>query len=411
MTGANAYDTYEWDPAMGPWNSYYAILRDVNNLETLAIQARHDNYQGIAMVLRVFLFSVLTDSYGDIPFSEVGKAKSEGILQLKYDPQKDIYEKLISDLAVANSKLGSRNGVIDGDILYQGQFLKWKKFANSLRIRLLMRTEKRDASIGAKITQMINNPAEFPLFESNVDNAALRYLPDFPNQWPMFPQRPADLRERKLSETLEKRLKSLRDPRLAVLAAPTPASVAAGAPDYVGVPNGLTQGLGARFNGGSAFQSEVGRDFYYEPNRVPGILMHYSELMFLLAEASQKRIIVGSAPDYYNKGVQAAFSLYNVPIGSYLQQPGIGYEPANGLGQIATQKWISLFYVGLEAWFDWRRTGLPAVVPGPANVNNNRVPVRMQYPILEQSLNNKYYTEALARQGADDINTSMWLLK
>ncbi len=411
-TGANANDRYVWDSFSGLWTGLYGTLKDVNNLHVLATEANHQNYEAISLILKSYLFSVLTDAYGDIPYFEVGKAKSEGIYQLNYDAQADIYPQLIADLELANSKLSASGGQIDGDILFQGQYLKWKKFSNSLRIRLYMRMEKvAGSTTGQKISDILNDPSTYPVFESIADNAALQYLADFPNQWPMFTLRPADVKELKLSATLAGRLKDLNDPRLPVYAAPTQSSAQAGTPEYVGVPNALTEGTGAQYNGGSAFQSELGRNFYYEPNKVSGVFMHYAELMFLLAEASHKTIISGDAEAYYEKGIQASFAQYNVTVGTYLAQPAVAYQPADGLRQIAEQKWLSLFYVGLEAWFDWRRTGLPEIIPGPANVNNNKVPVRFLYPTLEQSLNSGNYQEAVSRQGADDINTRMWIIQ
>ncbi|MBL7758089.1 MAG: SusD/RagB family nutrient-binding outer membrane lipoprotein, partial [Chitinophagaceae bacterium] len=85
---------------------------------------------------------------------------------------------------------------------------------------------------------------------------------------------------------------------------------------------------------------------------------------------------------------------------------------AEKLGKIALQKWIALYFNGLEAWFDWRRTGMPAITPGPSNLNNNKVPIRYIYPLEAQSLNGKNRQDAVARQGGtDDINTKMWLLQ
>lgn len=411
-TGANASDRYVWDSFSGLWTGLYSTLKDINNLQLLAAEVNHDNYQAIALILKSYIFSVLTDAYGDIPYFEVGKAKSEGIYQLTYDPQSEIYPQLIADLELANTKLAAANGQIDGDILFQGQFLKWKKFANSLRIRLYMRMEQISGSdIGSKINRIVNDPSEFPIFESSADNAELQYLADFPNQWPMFTLRPADVKELKLSATLEAKLKTLNDPRLSVFAAPTQSSAQSNTPQYVGVPNALTEGTGARYNGGSAFQSELGRNFYYEPNKVSGVFMHYAELMFLLAEASHKSIISGDAQQYYTKGIQGSFAQYKTEIGDYLSHAGVAWQQDQGLVQIATQKWLSLFYTGLEAWFDWRRTGLPKIIPGPANVNNNKVPVRFLYPTLEQSLNSVNYQEVVGRQGADDINTHMWIIQ
>ncbi|MEP7257632.1 MAG: SusD/RagB family nutrient-binding outer membrane lipoprotein, partial [Flavitalea sp.] len=99
---------------------------------------------------------------------------------------------------------------------------------------------------------------------------------------------------------------------------------------------------------------------------------------------------------------------------NYTDQPAVAFTGSadEKLAKIALQKWISLYFNGLEAWFDWRRTNMPAIVPGPANLNNNKVPVRYIYPLSEQSLNAAHLAEAVQRQGgSDDLNTKMWLLQ
>jgi hypothetical protein len=138
--------------------------------------------------------------------------------------------------------------------------------------------------------------------------------------------------------------------------------------------------------------------------------MTYAELQFILAEAAQKGLIsTGSAQAYYENGIKASFDYYKLALpAGYLQQTGVAFNPATALQQIGTQKWIALFYSGLEAWFDWRRTGLPALTPGLSNVNGNRIPVRFIYPGFEFSLNKENVEAAVARQGANDINTKVW---
>jgi hypothetical protein len=154
--------------------------------------------------------------------------------------------------------------------------------------------------------------------------------------------------------------------------------------------------------------------------------MTYSELQFILAEAAEKGMITTSttAETYYTNGVQANFAYYAAmvpssygiivtPTPSYYTQPAVAYTGTSTekLGKIALQKWVSLFFNGLEGWFDWRRTGIPAVVPGIDNLNNNKVPVRFIYPLSEQALNASNRAAAVTRQGADDINTLIWIAK
>jgi hypothetical protein len=212
---------------------------------------------------------------------------------------------------------------------------------------------------------------------------------------------------------------ALNDPRLQVFARPTPASAGTANPQYVGVPNGLDDVAALQYNGGANFMSRIGTAYYIDGFGTPtekdrdiarGIIMTYAELQFILAEAAQKGFITAkSAKEYYEEGVKASFNFYGleVPAG-YLQQAGVAFESGDALQLIGTQKWISLFYSGLESWFDWRRTDVPAIIPGPANVNNNRVPVRFIYPGFEFSLNKENVEAAIVRQGPNDINTKVW---
>jgi hypothetical protein len=162
------------------------------------------------------------------------------------------------------------------------------------------------------------------------------------------------------------------------------------------------------------------------PDAPRSLLMSYAELQFILAEARQKGLITtGTADAYYTAGITANFgywqtvvpAAYNLNIAmppTYLTQGTVAYTGTDDekLAKIALQKWISLYFNGLEAWFDWRRTNMPAIVPGPANLNNNKVPVRYIYPLSEQSLNSTNRSAAVQRQGnTDDLNTKMWLLQ
>ena len=413
QVSANAYDRYVWDANQGIWNGLYGELRDVDNVLALAESQSSKSYHGIGLVLKTFLFSVLTDTYGDIPYTEAGKAKTDGINEPKYDAQQAIYTALLSNLDSANQLLSNvQNEVpVRGDILYNGDLSKWRKFANSLKIRLLMRiSNKTEMNVSGQLSAMINDPLQYPLFAGNEDNAALPYLPDIPNQFPSFTLVNGSKLDIRLSTTLQHRLKGLSDPRIMVYAQPTQSSDSTGTPAYAGVPNALIEGTAASYNGGGAYQSTLGEIFLNKPDAAQGIFMHYAELQFLLAEGAYKNIIPGNAGTYYANGIQAAFSMYNMTVPSgYLTT--VQLDNTNGLYNIALQKWISLFYVGLEAWFDWRRTGLPEITPGPANVNNNLVPVRFLYPTIEQSINTTNYQNVLKVQGPDDINTKMWLLK
>lgn len=432
-------DRYLWGEKNGIWSNVYGNMRNVQNMIDLASSNApvQQNYLGVALILKSWLFSMATDAYGDIPYSEAVKAKTNGIYLPKYDTQEEIYTGLLADLKKANDILGTSNEAISGDILFNGSVVKWKKLANSLRLRLLMRLSKKK-SVNADMQAIVANAVQNPIMTSNDDNAELKYLADVPaNQWPLYSARVGSFDEIRVSKTLSDRLNAINDPRLAVFGRPSQSSVAAGTPKIEGIPNGLGDVAALNYNGGPQGVSRVGYTYACLvcndnnqapplPNIARGIIMNYSEVQFILAEAAEKGMITSSttAETFYTSGMQANFAYYaamvpaaygiNVtPAASYYTQPAVAYTgtSAEKLGKIALQKWVALFFTGLEGWFDWRRTGLPVIVPGQDNLNNNRVPVRFIYPLAEQALNATNRAAAVTRQGADDINTLIWIAK
>jgi hypothetical protein len=432
-------DRYLWGEKNGIWNNVYGNMRNVQNMIDLASSNSpvQQNYLGVALILKSWLFSLATDSYGDIPYSEAIKAKTSGVYLPKYDTQEAIYNGLLADLKKANEILGTSNETIAGDILYNGSVIKWRRLANSLRLRLLMRISKK-RSVNADMQAIVGNLTQNPIMTSNDDNAELKYLADVPaNQWPLYSSRVGSFDEIRVGKTLSDRLRAINDPRLSVFGRPSQRSIAAGTPVIEGVPNGLGDVAALNFNGGPQGVSRVGYSYACLvcndnnqaaplPNVARGILMNYSELQFILAEASEKGMITSSTSTetYYLNGVQSNFAYYAAmvpaaygitvtPPATYYTQPAVAYvgTSTEKLGKIALQKWVSLFFTGLEAWFDWRRTGLPVIVPGVDNLNNNRVPVRFIYPLSEQALNKVNRDAAVARQGVDDINTLIWIAK
>ena len=130
--------------------------------------------------------------------------------------------------------------------------------------------------------------------------------------------------------------------------------------------------------------------------------MNYAEVQFILAEAAEKSLIIGNAETHYLAGVKASFDFYGVDPGSaYYSQSKVVYTgtKTEKLAKIGEQKWSALFYNGLEAWFEWRRTNIPALIPSVTNQNDNKIPVRFIYPIIEQGLNATNRSAAVSRQG------------
>lgn len=412
-------DRYLWGELNGIWNAVFDNMRDVNSMIILSEESGENNYKAVGLILRAWMFSLATDCYGDVPYSEAIKAKSDGIYYPKYDTQEEIYNGILNDLSEANQLLdGALN--VKGDIIYGGDVQKWRKLANSLRLRYLMRISDRK-EVGGDMMSILNDPAANPIFASNADNGVYTYLANSPDQFPLFSSRIGSFNEFRASKTMMDKLIGLGDNRYKVFFRPTPETEGTADPsddEYVGIPNGMADQEALEYNGGPQFQSRIGVFFYEASNTdygrkiAKGVVMTYSELQFILAEAREKNLIsTGTAETYYTAGINSSFSYYELtPAADYFTQPGVAYtgDSEQKLEKIGTQKWISLYYLGMEAWIDWRRTNYPALQPSVDNQNEDRIPVRFIYPIIEQSLNTANRKEAVARQGADDINTRVW---
>ncbi len=430
-------DRYLWNEQNGVWNTVYGNMRNLQNIIDIAEQSTpvQSNYLGVALVMKSWMFSLATDAYGDIPYSEATKGKTSGVYLTTYDTQESIYDGILADLKRANEILGTSAEALSGDLIYgggAGAIIKWRKLANSLRLRYLMRiSNKRDVSVAMQ--EIVGDPTQNPIFEGIEDNAQLVYQASAPNQWPLYTTRVGSFDEFRLSKTLGDLLQSYSDPRLAVFARPTQNSVTAGTPVIEGIPNGLEDTQALSYNGGPQNVSRVGYTFAClvcndngqavpVPNAARSVLMSFSELQFILAEAREKNLITtGIAEDFYTAGINTNFDYYRSIVpesygidltlpASYFTQLTVAYSGSTSekLTKIATQKWISLFFNGLEAWFDWRRSGLPLLTPGTSNLNNNLIPVRFIYPLAEQSLNATNRASAVSRQGDDTINTPVW---
>ncbi|HEA23491.1 MAG TPA: SusD/RagB family nutrient-binding outer membrane lipoprotein [Pricia antarctica] len=439
-------DRYNWSPTNNPYFDAYDSMRDIENIiRDTKDNPDGQNYYGVALIIKSWIYSYLTDAYGDVPYLDATKGLSDDNITPSFTPQAEIYEGMLADLKTANGLLTGANN-ISGDILYGGDVLKWRKFSNSLRLRLLMRISEVDqATATAGMNEITNDLATYPIFEGNADAAVLQWNSDNPQ--PKYDTRSGSFDEVRLSQTLETRLKELNDRRLVVYAQPTSNSekgiYSENLDDYVGMPNGLDDAKALSYSptgnpeeSGSNYISRLGvlltcRACDVEnasPTASQTIIMDYAELQFILAEARERNLIaVGETAAYYDNGIRASFSYYldritaggwteigndlqNFDLEGYLEQADVslGGSPDENLQKIALQKWIGLFYTGFEAWSDWRRTGMPEIVPGADAANGGVVPVRFQYPNEVKSTNQPNYEAAVSRQGPDGLNTKLW---
>ncbi|QHT69302.1 SusD/RagB family nutrient-binding outer membrane lipoprotein [Rhodocytophaga rosea] len=407
------------------WSSYYAASgKDFQTIIELATKAEHDNYKGIGMTMRTYNIAMLTDLFGDVPYTEAFKG-DRGVASPKYDKQEDIYPMLIATLDTANSLLSEGGKEVDGDIMYDGDIEKWKKFTNSMALRLMLRMSgKVDVSAGMR--KIVNDPATYPIFTSNDDNATLFFLEASPDDHPIHTNRQTR-DDHRISENLLNMLTDRDDSRKFVYMDVN------GSNQYAGIPNGLLSSKAAAY--GLTNVSDMGP--YFQAPDAPAPIMTFAELNFILAEAAKKGYIDGGdtkAQEYYEAGITASFEQFEEPMQAVFDDmDGVHYgganpanfttvaeeiayyisinpyDAANGLQLIAEQKYLALFDQGLQAWFEWRRTGFPVLVPAEDGANAGQIPVRLPYPSDEEGRNSSNVSEAVARlAGGNTLNSKVW---
>ncbi|MDR2122941.1 MAG: SusD/RagB family nutrient-binding outer membrane lipoprotein [Flavobacteriaceae bacterium] len=373
------------------WNKGYAtLITDLNTIFNLPDEQANVNYKGVALTLRSWVFLLLTDAYGDVPYNEVGKNITPA-----YNTQKEVYIGILNDLSQALTLLDASKAGIAGDVVYNGDITKWRKFANSLRLRIALRIADREDQLAKQtITEVINDPAG--LIDNNNDIFRFVYTksPQHNPQAATFDTRD----DYRISKTIVDKLKSLSDPRLPIYAQlPADASVT----DYVGGANGLSNGDAA--NQGFAKVSKPG--IYFLTPEAPAVIYSYAEILFNLSEAVARGYIPGNAEDYYNQAITASFNQFGITnsavIANYLAQPSVKYDASNYKKSIGEQKWIAFFGQGPDAFAEWRRLDYPQLVAGPASTLGGKIPVRFFYPGTEQSLNGENYKKAVDNQKSD----------
>ena len=378
---------------------YSESVVNLNQIIQLADEQKNSNYKGVALVLRSWVFQLLTDAFGDIPYKQ--SIQIDQYLTPGYDAQKDVYSGLLEDLKTAQAALDPNGAPIAGDIIYGNNITLWKKFANSLRLRIALRIADREPEVSKQVLADIQN--EGGSFISDDHEIAQLVYQNSPNQNPISNY--FDTRDDyRISKTIVNKLIQLNDPRLPVYADTTEDATV---PQYVGLPNGLLPGDASNY--GFAKTSKPG-DYFIDPH-APAVILSYSEVLFDRAEAAARHFTQENAGDLYLQAIKASLQQYGIPddkISAYVGQPPVRYDDSNFKKSIGEQKWIALFGQGPEAFAEWRRLDYPQLQPAVAGSLNGKMPLRYIYPGTEQSLNGESYRAAVDRQGADLLTTPLW---
>lgn len=417
------------------WFTELTNYKDIYKLATTEGSLNNKSYMGISLICQSWVYSLLTDTYGDVPYFESNKAKPDsgqtaGTVEPAFDRQKDIYLDIFKKLDTANTLLTANVG-IDGasDPVYAGNVSRWRKFGNSLYLRLLLRlsgkAEVADQCI-AKIKEIAEtNKAAYPIIANNDESAILKWTGTAPYTSPYLTVREQDFRQPGIASFFIDNLFEWTDPRIDISLGSNGVNrwrIAPASGAFVGVPSGYSPGdvttkKAYFYSNAQTIGGVTTPNLMTEP--MTGMILNYPEVQFILAEAAAKGYFNGNAETYYTEGAKTSITLW-IPtwsgtITTYLTGIGMNWINTETLDQkmekIHLQKYYALFLTDMQQWFEYRRTGHPVLPKGAGLRNNGVMPARMTYPVYVQSTNPTNYKLALDAQGPDLISTEVWWQK
>lgn len=442
------HNNYDWEGS-NSWGAYYEILRNNQFVYDRSAELGYELHQGIALVIKSYVFGLLTDLWGDVPYSEALQALDGGVETMtpRFDRQEDIYEGILADLALANTLLSRPLAdyaapVGAADVYFGGNPAKWRMFANSLMLRYYMRlSEKLPIVAREGIERIVGNPVQYPIILQVADDVSMLFPgTNSADAWPFNETFDAtagsNFRRIKMCQTFVEYMRALSDPRLGVWANPVriPIDVddtlppgtdavidgvrkispdvlnARGIalseinqnPDFVGIPPSIvgpqSYNLSPDLNQGSE-NPHVSwlNDMYRQPRgtHLKARLLSAAEVNFILAEAALKGWNAGDAGTRYEAGVKASFDAWGLTgsYPAYIANPDVAFD--GSVRRIIEQKWVASWTAAAEAWFDWRRTGYPVLTAGSQAIGPV-LPVRFYYMSSERELNRANAEAAIA---------------
>jgi len=464
---SSGHNDYDWGGSQD-WSSYYAVLWNNALVYDRAVELEMEFHQGVSLVMKSFMFGLITDLWGDAPYTNALKGDLEGTENIKpaFDSQEVIYSGILADLETANTLLSKNaddySGILeDADPYFGADPMRWRKFANSLALRYYMRISGKKADVAkAGIEKIVNNPEQYPIIMDEEDDATMGF-PGSSNDtsWPantVYDASGSNYRRIKMAATLVEALQEKSDPRIEVWANKVQVPLVVDAnlpantdeivdgvrylspdkvgdtpvdtdPEYVGLPTSFSA-LPSTYNlnptpGQTSHNPHVSflNDIYKDATGplLKARLISAAEVHFILAEAALKGWNVGDAEAHYEGGIKASLTTWGVDdsFDSYISGSEVAYNGT--LERIMEQKWIASWTSATEAWFDFRRTGLPALEAGPA-AKRSVLPVRFYYVQNElvlnadnadQALNNLEVTGYTQADGKNSAWSKPWVVQ
>lgn len=432
LTGAN-FNQDNRESTEDMWVNYYRnVIRSTRDIISRVEEVpERSNLLNMTRILQAHAFMLLTDTYGDIPYFEGGKAFTDQNFFPSYDAQEEIYADIISELSSATAALNAAGRTEPADVMFGGDIDLWKKYGYSLLLRAGMRLSKVDQGTAQQVVQQAYQGG---VMMSNDENAMIRHDANYVNG----PGRTLNATEANnyyLAAPFVEHLKVTNDPRLRSIAV-----------TYVGAASGPEQMPGPDGNGSSDPAIQVGMPMgnndetarqaaenlglasFYEfaqadrsrvaKQTAPMFLVTAAQSQLLLAEAASRGWINASADELYEDGVRlhmeqmamfdAASAVPEDEITAYLDANP--YAAADALEQINTQYWIASFFNGPEAFANFRRSGFPALAPNPfpnQDISSDFIR-RLTYPATEIAVNTEKVSAAINRMGPDVLDTRVW---
>ncbi len=400
------YDIINRTIADNAWREWYRdVLMDLKeagivikatNYATTEEKADAVNQLLIVDIMEVFVYERMVTLWGNIPYEQALDIEN---ITPAYEDGQTIYENLITRLDTTLAALNTDAGSFgSADLIYGGDVMAWKLFANSLKLKMGIILSKANPTLAqATITSAIQGG----VFETNADNAEFVYLGATPNTNPLYVDLTLSGRQDFVGTNtmIDDYMNPLDDPRRAVYFTTAP-----GTSDYIG-------GIYGASNPFTDY-STVGDVITQDP-AFPCLILSLVEVEFYLAEAAERGFTNDAAEDHYNHGIEASFEYWGVDgAADYISKPGVAYSTAAGTWEekIATQAWIAFYNNGYIGWTEWRRLGYPNLNP-PPGMTQSDIPLRFTYPVFEQTLNGANYSDAAAAIGGDDMSTKLFFLK
>ncbi|HET7116202.1 MAG TPA: SusD/RagB family nutrient-binding outer membrane lipoprotein [Hanamia sp.] len=443
----------------------YLVLKNVIQMQKEATSrgaSAVNPFEAVGRFIFAYYYYNLTNMFGDVPQTEALEAP--GNSTPSYTPQEQVFQYVLNDLDTANTDLASLITSNDNslsasqDIYYGGDLTKWQKLVNSFKLRVLidLSSKASDATLNipAQFANIVNNPSKYPIFTSQDDDLEFRYNPGGLNTYSTYPFDPTNYgsiaQRYNMAATYVSALTTLSDPRVFITCEPASALLGSDPNPcqfkyFVGASTGEPVQI-MYGNASAGLYSYLNRyRYFYDYTGEPDVLVGYKEMLFNIAEGIERGWVSGDAETFYKTGITESMAFYGIDVtqtnftahflpagannptqaapypfsfnfSNYYAQPAVQLSstPATAIDQIVMQKYVAMFgNSGWEAYYNWRRTGVPAFQSGPGVGNNGVIPKRWAYPVSEQVQNKANWSAALTAQqfSADDLNQTMWLLK